>query len=93
MPNDFKRVDHLLKKYLAMKNLVIQRAPKLVDGLWKDFYDLVKSFGPIWVRSRVMNGFPDEEERISAIMQAGGSGQKDYNRSLREVSWLEENGT
>jgi hypothetical protein len=94
LPSTFRKTDVLLKKYLTIKSRVNRKAlsKPVGDDLWRDYYDVVKSFGRVWGESRVLNGLPDEEERIPAIMDAGGSSQKDYEKSIRDVSWLEENG-
>ena len=63
------------------------------NDFWSDYYDIMKSFGTIWKTSRILNGLPDEEDRIATLMAAGGSGQKDYERSIRDIAWLEEIGT
>jgi hypothetical protein len=95
LPTTFHQTDAILKKYLGFKSRVNRRAQNKPVGedFWKEYYDVVKSFGLLWGDSRILNGLPDEEERIPAIMDAGGSGQKDYERSIRDVSWLEEIGT
>ena len=62
--------------------------------IWKDLYNIViKGMRSVWLTSRILNGIPDDSEQIEHIMLTGGSSQQHYNRSVREIPWLEENGT
>lgn len=96
LPQTFRQTDVILKKYLRIKAVILQRKGAGVSGisakLWEDFYGTIKGAASAWEKSRVLNGLPDDEATLPTLMQAGGSSQKDYNRSIQELSWLEENG-
>lgn len=92
MPETYPGTDVLLKKYLAIKDK-IHTKQNIVLEFWSDYYEIILRTKSVWGQSRVLNGLPDKEEQISHIMENGGSSQQHYNRSFRDVSWLEENGT
>ena len=62
------------------------------DELWKNVYNIMKTMRSVWLTSRILNGLPEEVGELEDIMENGGSSQQHYNRSIRELSWLEENG-
>ena len=62
------------------------------DELWKDLYRMMKDMRSVWPTSRTLNGLPEDVGQLEHIMANGGSSQQHYNRSIREISWLEENG-
>lgn len=95
LPESFAKTDELLRKYLKMKKRITSRGGNQIKSneLWKDYYDVILSVGPAWKKSRVLNGLPEEEEKIPIIMREGGSRKQHYNRSIADVAWLEQNGT
>ena len=98
LPRTFQETDELIETYLELKEecaLSLEgenSTTTTTTELWKDLYDVMKGLGTAWKTSRILNGLPDEEATLGELMEEGGSGQKDYNRSIREVSWLEEHG-
>ena len=92
LPSTFRATDKLLKKYLAIKDKTNSKRNMVLD-FWSDYYEIIKHARSVWKESRILNGLPDIEEQISHILEHGGSAKQHYNRSIRDVSWLEENGT
>jgi len=96
LPSTFPSTDTLLHRYLKIKETTLER--RIRDGitagdtLWKDLYGTMKTFATTWKTSRILNGLPDEETNLVELMEKGGSSQKDYQRSTRDISWLEEYG-
>ena len=87
LPDTYKKTDKLLKRYQKIKNRVILRNTALsANQFWKDYYDVMKSIGPAFKTSRILNGLPDVEELIPIIMKEGGSSQQHFNRSIRELA-------
>lgn len=93
LPQTFEVTDVILRKYQKVKEKVNSKnQKKLDDSFWGEYYDIVTSFGPIWKKSRILNGLPNDEDIIDTLMEEGGSSRKDFNKSIRELSWLEQNG-
>jgi SET domain len=97
LPRTFQETDELIETYLELKEQTTDGGTQSTSSsssgdMWTDLYDVMKVFGTAWKTSRVLNGLPDEEATLRELMERGGSGQKDYNRSIRELSWLEEYG-
>ena len=63
------------------------------ENLWTDLYNLIRGSGSVWLTSKILNGLPEDSEKIEHIMLNGGASQQHHNQSIRELSWLEENGT
>jgi hypothetical protein len=62
------------------------------EEVWSDLWDIVTSHASIWKTSRQLNALPEDASMLSQIMKSGGTSRQDYNRSIREISWLEEHG-
>jgi hypothetical protein len=61
--------------------------------LWKDLYNNVVAIqATTWKKSRILNALPSNATQINRVLQTGGTSKQDYNRSLVEISWLEEHG-
>jgi hypothetical protein len=62
------------------------------EEVWSDLWDVVTSHASIWKTSRQLNALPEDSSMLIQIMKSGGTSRQDYNRSIREISWLEEHG-
>jgi hypothetical protein len=94
LPKSFKIADMVIKGFLG-KRLRLKNKEKLGKNkeFWTDFWGLIKGQGPIWKTSRAMNALPDDYTTFSKkIFNKGGSSQQHFDRSIRDISWLEENG-
>eukprot|EP00934_Nitzschia_sp_Nitz4_P001267 Nitzschia sp. Nitz4//scaffold24_size164493//61516//63539//NITZ4_002322-RA/size164493-snap-gene-0.4-mRNA-1//1//CDS//3329544096//1267//frame0 len=92
LPETFEMTDMLLERYLRLKNSVDQRSGAKGDAFWKDMYSIVRRAASTYEISRVLNGLPEVEELIPDILEDGGASRQHYNRSIRDLTWLEENG-
>jgi hypothetical protein len=52
----------------------------------------VTSFATIWKTSRLLNALPADVSMLLPTLIDGGTAKQHNKRSIREVSWLEENG-
>jgi hypothetical protein len=93
MPENYPIADNLLKRFERMR-LRNEMGPKkeLPKVFWEDLLQTVLDYAPIWKKSRVLNALPDTASIISDLLIDGGTAKRDYNSSIRELSWLEENG-
>jgi hypothetical protein len=90
MSRDYKWADRLIGKFQT-KKYRFGNTPAIQE-IWNDAWSLVKSFSSMWDTSRVLNALPQDPSMLAQIMQGGGSAKQDYNKSIKELSWLEENG-
>lgn len=91
MRDSYKRADLIIKVFNAKR----QNGGNLTDRdeLWKDLWNVALSQASIWETSRTLNALPEYTTIIDANFHGnGGSAKQHYNRSIRDVSWLEENG-
>lgn len=93
LPDTYDKTDKLLQRYLDIKSNVENRQGALPAEVWADYYSVVKGMASIFEISRVLNGLPDSEPLIPIILDEGGTSKQHHNRSIREISWLEEHGT
>jgi hypothetical protein len=92
MPNDFKRADKFIGNLIVMKEILNKRGVHKSAGFWSDFWNVCTDTASIWKTSRILNALPSDYFQIGTIMKEGGTARQDFNRSIREISWLEENG-
>jgi hypothetical protein len=88
MPSDFEKADKFIGHFI-MLNLNHGKKSK---AFWSEVWNVVKDVASIWEQSRMLNALPSDYSQIGAIMNDGGTARQDFNRSIREISWLEENG-
>eukprot|EP00980_Cylindrotheca_fusiformis_P006006 scaffold1284_cov108-Cylindrotheca_fusiformis.AAC.20 len=102
MPDSYPVADGLLRRFEQMRlrhyekkrnDETTQQPSHHQLVFWQDLLDLVAhEYSKIWNKSRVLNAMPDKVDTIPDLLQNGGSARRDYNRSIKELSWLEENG-
>ena len=64
----------------------------LSENIWEDLFQTVLEYRKPWHTSRVLNALPDSAQIIPDLLMDGGTAYRDFNRSIRDLSWLEENG-
>lgn len=88
LKNDRKK-ELLLSSKKENNNFDQNRKFKLIsDDLVNDVYDIIKNFP---FESRTINAIPETNDNIDYILKEGTSMQH-YNRSLKSLDWLSENG-
>jgi hypothetical protein len=91
-PRNYKHADRLLHKFykilqgLAKTKLVKENA--FLDDIW----DLLKGQAEIWNTSRTLQAFPEDHTMVEPILRNGGTAQRHFNSSIRDLDWLESNG-
>jgi hypothetical protein len=82
----------LKEKLKATKNNLLG-ATNTNDSLWNDFWDVITKQSSIWKTSRVLNALPGNQTLLDeAFFRNGGAGKQHLQRSIRDISWLEEHG-
>jgi hypothetical protein len=99
-----EQADALLNKFTKIRDLARAKQQKTCRassennqcsvGEWSlldDLYSLTRNILTI-IPNRVLWALPETTESIDHILATGGSTFKDYNRSIRELDYLQENG-
>lgn len=60
--------------------------------IWNDLHASIKNIGDLWETSRILNAIPSNASMIENVMYDGGTAYQDYNRSIKDLNWLNENG-
>lgn len=93
MPKSYKSADRLIGKFLLKRQQdKRRRRSRKLNQLWEDTYNLIVESAITWKSSRVLNALPSNYSHLPLIMKEGGTALQDFNRSIKELSWLEENG-
>lgn len=92
MPNDYRRADKLIKGLANIKQSIQERSGARSNEFWSDLWTVIKQTGDIWKKSRNLNALPSDYFQVDTLMKNGGTAMIDYNRSIRDISYLEENG-
>jgi hypothetical protein len=98
---DYKRANDVLIECLRFKDCHLEE--KDVDwdsenvdtddqAIFMDLWSVLQDFKSIWTESTVLAVIPEEEGIIEDLMNDGGTGHTFYNRSMRDIAWLEEHG-
>jgi hypothetical protein len=77
---------------LRLRNLVKEERAILSSTFWDDLFNFLNDQSSVWKTSRILNAMPGTASSIPSLLQDGGTAYRDYNRSIKELSWLEENG-
>ena len=65
----------------------------LREEIWNDAHALIKDISEnIFNTSRILNAIPANISVIEDILEDGGTAYQDYNRSVKDLKWLEEHG-
>ena len=65
----------------------------LGDDVWKDLHALLVDLSnTVFPESRTLNAIPSNVSQIEEILEDGGTRYQDYNRSVKDLQWLEEHG-
>lgn len=91
MPDDYPIADSLLKKYQRFRDFKKKRTG-LDASFWKDLYQYIVDQKRIWKKSRVLNALPEDTSGMTQLLQNGGTAKMHLKHSIKDVSWLEENG-
>jgi len=62
------------------------------DVLSRDWYGVITKLSDVWP-SRVLNALPKDPAKAETILEEGGTAWLNYNRTVRTIEWLEENGS
>jgi hypothetical protein len=65
----------------------------LREEIWNDAHALIKDISEnIFNTSRILNAIPANVSVIEDVIEDGGTAYQDYNRSVKDLKWLEEHG-
>jgi hypothetical protein len=94
LPLNFKAADRLIRNFVGRKQKLKDKQKTGEDEeFWNDLWGLVTEQGRIWETSRNLNALPDNQTMFTPEFFAnGGSGKQHLDRSMRDISWLEEHG-
>ncbi|KAL3926373.1 MAG: hypothetical protein SGBAC_013503, partial [Bacillariaceae sp.] len=93
LPDSYPPADKLLKRFERMRIRTEQGLPEqLSSDIWEDLHQTILDYGKAWESSRVLNALPDSAQIIPDILMDGGTAYRDFNRSTRDLEWLEDNG-
>ena len=62
------------------------------EAIWDDLWTVIHSQASIWKTSRTFNALPEHYSTIEDTIRSGGTSKQHHERSIRDVSWLEERG-
>jgi hypothetical protein len=86
--NNFEEANILLKEFQN-----VTATANHDTQITSDLYHLLKHFESVWDESRTLHALPDNETQVQAILDSGGTARKDYNRSIRDLDFLEDHGS
>jgi hypothetical protein len=98
---DYTRADKLLLEYLRFKDyyFIEEHADREGENdetdyqaIVPDLWSVLQDFKSIWTESTVLMAVPEEESIIKELMDEGGTKYTLYDRSIRDIAWLEEHG-
>jgi hypothetical protein len=90
----YKIADQLLHKLKGITNNLYQTndgSANEISNMKEDSYQLTRSVFNVW-GSRVLYAMPNNVTMISDVLQHGGTIQKDYLRSIRNIEYLKTYG-
>lgn len=65
----------------------------LKQKMFEDLHAFIVSVSEIYQKtSRVLNAIPPNASVVEALLDDGGTALQDFNRSIKDLHWLEENG-
>jgi hypothetical protein len=65
----------------------------LREEIWNDAHALIKDISEnIFDTSSILNAIPANVSVIEDVIEDGGTAYQDYNRSVKDLKWLEEHG-
>jgi len=72
---------------------VLLSSESIREEIWNDVHALIKDISEnIYTTSRILNAIPANVSVIEDVLDGGGTAYQDYNRSVKDLEWLEENG-
>ena len=86
--DDYALADELLSKFEEILNLHSLQRSSADSDLW----DLMDGFKGLWPDSGVMLALPQDLEAVTPVLNDGGTAFQHYNRSIRDLDWLETHG-
>lgn len=94
LDDSYDEADSLLRRYVTTRDQLCsetgQCSPKSVSPLHNDWYSIITQLSSIWP-SRTLNALPTNSSSVDVIAEIG-TRYVHYNRSIRSIEWLEENG-
>jgi hypothetical protein len=82
----------MLQTFQKMKKKIASTQQSFSWNAWNDLWDIVTSQATNWKHSRILKALPSKVGQIRSVLQSGGTAKQHYNRSIVELSWLEEHG-
>jgi hypothetical protein len=61
-------------------------------NIFADLHALVVSTSELFKKSRILNAIPRNASMVETILEDGGTAWQHFNRSIKDLEWLEENG-
>jgi hypothetical protein len=98
---DYLRANYLLVEYQWFKDYYLLEEAENRDNdnadtdyqaIVSDLWTVLQDFKSIWNESTVLMAIPEEESIVEGLMADGGTEYTFYNRSIRDIAWLEEHG-
>jgi hypothetical protein len=99
--SDYPRANFLLLGYLQFKDYYSEGEDADRDdenddtdseAIVSDLWSVLQDFKSIWTESTVLMAVPEEESIVRDLIDNGGTKYTFYNRSIRDIAWLEEHG-
>jgi hypothetical protein len=71
----------------------ISSVESLKREMWQDLHAILIDISEIFEKkSTVLNAVPPNASVVEAVLENGGTAFQDFNRSIKDLQWLEENG-
>jgi hypothetical protein len=87
---DFDQADGFLDKYVDLRNEICEESSNC-NSLHNEWYSFMANLTSVWP-SRTLNALPTDPQVVDEIAEIGTS-WRDYNRSIRDMDWLKDNGS
>ena len=94
LPDDFDHANDIILSALDVTLYNKDLTADVANQTWNDLHSLLKDIAENTYEksSRILNAIPANISAIQDILEDGGTAWQDYNRSVKDLHWLEEHG-
>ena len=90
MRRHYREANGIIKRYRQFRDKVFENVPAhKKNDIEADLWELI--IGSEF-ETRTINALPRNVSRLDSIMENGGAAWQNYDRSIRDIEWLEQNG-
>jgi hypothetical protein len=90
--DDYDHADRILEKALEITKYNKKLDKETANNMFVDLHSAITFISETYKTSRILNAIPRNASIIETVMDDGGTEWQDYNRSIVDLKWLEENG-